>query len=465
MSGGCQLFVDVGSTFTKLVVADIESSELVATAQARTTIENDVTDGYESARGQIDPAVVERIERTALSSSAAGGLRIASIGLTSSLSGRAGKLAALGSGGKLVLERAGRLDEEDLRAIADAEPHILLLSGGVDGGDAAVLMQNARTLRHLPQVPATIVAGNQDVSDAAAEILRSSASYVRVADNVFPAPGRIEIDATRAAVVDLFMRHIAHAKGLDGLIHALGAECEPTPLAVTRGVEVAAEGLGSVVVVDLGGATTDVHSAGGIQRPHGNVEVPEPETSRTVEGDIGMRWGARGVIEAMGPAWCASTDAALGCDIRFEVEQRHTEPGFLARTELDRLIDATLAQAATMIALERHVGRVVVRHNPWGNRYRIQGKDLRRTPLLLCTGGIFRHLEDRDAVVRDALSDANNKMLPNEPRLVFDDDYALFAVGLAARDDRAFARRLSDQLFGSPTELNPETRYQHQEVS
>ena len=465
MSGGCQLFVDVGSTFTKLVVADIESAELVATAQARTTIEDDVMDGYEAARGQIDPSVVERIERTALSSSAAGGLRIASIGLTSSLSGRAGKLAALGSGGKLVLECAGRLDEKDLRAIADAKPHIVLLSGGVDGGDVAVLVQNATALCDLPQVPATIVAGNRDASGAAAEILRTSATDVRVADNVFPAPGRIEIDATRGAVVDLFIQHITHAKGLDELVDALETECEPTPLVVTRGVGVAAESLGSVVAVDLGGATTDVHSAGGIQRLHGNVEVPEPEISRTVEGDIGMRWGAGGIIDAMGDAWCASTDAALGCDIRFEVERRHAEPGFLARTELDRRVDATLARAATMIALERHAGRVVVRQNPWGNRYRIQGKDLRRIPLLLCTGGIFRHLNDRHAVVCGALSDARSKMRPKDPRLTFDDDYALFAVGLAARDDRVFAQRLCHQLFGSPAELNPQAHHLHEEVS
>jgi uncharacterized protein (TIGR01319 family) len=465
MSGGCQLFVDVGSTFTKLVVADIDAAELVATAQARTTIEDDVMDGYEAARGQIDPSVMERIERTALSSSAAGGLRIASIGLTSSLSGRAGRLAALGSGGKLVLECAGRLGKSDLRGIADAEPHIVLLSGGVDGGDGATLMQNATALCELPHVPATIVAGNRDASGAAAEILRTSAADVRVADNVFPAPGRIEIDATRGAVVELFIQHITQAKGLDELVDALETECEPTPLAVTRGVEVAAQSLGSVVVVDLGGATTDVHSAGGIQRLHGNVEVPEPKISRTVEGDIGMRWGAGGIIEAMGHAWCASTDAALGCDIRAEVARRQAEPGFLARTDLDRQVDATLARAATTIALERHVGRVVVRHNPWGDRYRIQGKDLRRTPLLLCTGGIFRHLDDRDAVVRDALSEARSKMRPKDPRLAFDDDYALFAVGLAARDDRAFAGRLTDQLFGSSAELNPQPHYQHEEVS
>jgi uncharacterized protein (TIGR01319 family) len=220
-----------------------------------------------------------------------------------------------------------------------------------------------------------------------------------------------------------------------------------------------------VVVIDLGGATTDVHSAGGIQRLHGNVEVPEPEISRTVEGDIGMRWGAGGIIEAMGCNWCASTDAALGCDIRSEVERRHADPGFLARTDLDLEVDAALARAATTVALERHVGRVVVRHNPWGNRYRIQGKDLRRTPLLLCTGGIFRHLEDRDAVVRAALSDARSKMRPTDPHIAFDDDYALFAVGLAARDDRVFARRLSDQLFGSPAERKPQTQLQHEEVS
>ena len=75
-----------------------------------------------------------------------------------------------------------------------------------------------------------------------------------------------------------------------------------TPDAVLAGVELLADGAGpgdEVVVVDVGGATTDVYS----------VLTPDPEEAslhrevvevlwreRTVEGDLGMRWSAPGVV-------------------------------------------------------------------------------------------------------------------------------------------------------------------------
>lgn len=453
MTDGNYLFVDVGSTFTKVVVCDATSGAIVATSQSRTTIEHDVVCGFESALALIPREVVDRIEAAATSSSAAGGLRIASVGLTQTLSGRAGKLAALGAGGKVVLEAAGRLDERTLNELAAIAPHIVLLSGGVDGGDSETVIHNARALARLPNVPTTIIAGNKHAADEAAAALRDNATGVRVADNVFPQPGHVEVAATRSAVVDLFMEHITKAKGLDRLMALLGTDCEPTPLAVSRGMEVVAGVCGPTVLVDVGGATTDVHSAGGRQHVHSGFELEEPDVTRTVEGDIGMRWGAPGIVEAMGERWCERTDQQLDCDIRAEAARRAESPGYLPVNSSEQMIESVLAQAAIMTALERHAGRVVVRNNPWGNRYRIQGKDLRRNGLVLGTGGIFRHLPARHTVMCAALEEADSSMLPKEPRIGFDDEYALFAVGLAASRDMELAGRvcaaaLSDDTLG-----------------
>lgn len=449
------LFVDVGSTFTKLVVADPISGELLATAQDRTTIEDDVVRGYNGALERIPADLVSRIDWAAMSSSAAGGLRIASIGLTQALSGHAGKLAALGAGGKIVLEYSGRLSSEDLETVAEVAPHIVLLSGGVDGGNAEVIVHNARAIAALKAVPPVIIAGNRDAAEIAARTLRDS-SDVLIADNVFPGPGRVEIDSTRAAVVELFIKHITKAKGLERLMALLGSDCEPTPLAVSRGTQIAASATtGAAVLVDVGGATTDVHSVGGRQHRNSQVELAEPDVIRTVEGDIGMRWGATGIVDAMGAAWCQKMGEELGVDIYREASRRGEDPGFLANDQRDRRVDAELARAALMIALERHAGRVVVRHNPWGNRYRIQGKDLRRAKLLISTGGIFRHADDREALVSGALADAESRMLPTAPSLVFDDHYAMFAVGLSANRDRNLAERLlRHALAVQPTQTN-----------
>ena len=62
-----------------------------------------------------------------------------------------------------------------------------------------------------------------------------------------------------------------------------------------------ADGVGDVVVVDVGGATTDVYS---VTSPDLDEDPAEREAvatmwrSRTVEGDLGVRWNAPGIVEA-----------------------------------------------------------------------------------------------------------------------------------------------------------------------
>ena len=76
----------------------------------------------------------------------------------------------------------------------------------------------------------------------------------------------------------------------------------PTPDAMLRGVEVTAEVLGAdLLVVDVGGATTDVYS---VVTPEGEDATLRKDVvgtlwnARTVEGDLGVRWNAVGVVEA-----------------------------------------------------------------------------------------------------------------------------------------------------------------------
>lgn len=81
----------------------------------------------------------------------------------------------------------------------------------------------------------------------------------------------------------------------------------PTPLAVLNMTELLAQGvegepgLGDTVVLDIGGVTTDVHSAcwGHSQnRETPMLGLPEPFAKRTVEGDLGLRVSAMTLLEA-----------------------------------------------------------------------------------------------------------------------------------------------------------------------
>jgi hypothetical protein len=80
------------------------------------------------------------------SSSAAGGLRMVTVGLVRELTAEAARRAALGAGAKLVGTFAYRLTESDVERIVSLAPDILLLAGGTDGGNSDVILHNAEVL-------------------------------------------------------------------------------------------------------------------------------------------------------------------------------------------------------------------------------------------------------------------------------------------------------------------------------
>lgn len=436
------LLIDVGSTFTKIMVID-PAGAVLGRAESSTTIDNDVMDGVTAAIANLPAALQGPWDWALASSSAAGGLRMASVGLTETLSGRAGSLAAFGAGGKVVATAHGFLDSEAIARIDAEKPHLVLLAGGLDGGNSAALIHNAQQLAQLATPHGYIVAGNAAAAEEAAGQLRDGKRDVRVVDNVFPRAGEIAIMATRDAVRDLFLRHITKAKGLEGMMETFQTDCEPTPLAVSLALAHLPGGGGPVVFVDLGGATTDVHSLGGVRADRRKVEIPEPEIMRSVEGDLGMRWGAPGTVASMTGASRALVESRLACNLEDEARRRRDDPAFLPENDHDRAVDRALAEAAVAIAIERHAGKVVVRHRPWGDRYQVTGKDLRPTRIVVGIGGALRHGAEPVGLVADAIAGIEGAQVPRNPAIAIDQSYALYATGLIARHSPALARALA----------------------
>src|SRR5262249_14534497 len=153
-----------------------------------------------------------------------------------------------------------------------------------------------------------------------------------------------------------------------------------TPDVVLLGVELLARANGSsapgsgVVVVDIGGATTDVHSALVLDPEETALakEVVAPAAvTRTVEGDLGMRWRA-------GSTAAEATGLDLGIEPGLLVEgarRRTDDPGFIAADEPERDIDRALATAATVLAVRRHAGRAQVILSPEGRVVERSGTD------------------------------------------------------------------------------------------
>jgi uncharacterized protein (TIGR01319 family) len=410
--------VDIGSTWTKAALVDRHTGALLDTRQAPTSSDDVVAGVLAATAGWAAPVRA--------CSSAGGGLRLAVVGYEELISAEAGSRAALSAGARVVHVAAGRLDGAGLAALAAATPDVVLLVGGTDGGESAVLRANAAALADAAapfgrdrSVP-VVVAGNAAVRDEVVAVLRAGGVPVTVADNVLPDIGELAPESARAAIRAVFLRHVIGGDRLSTDPRLREWVRAVTPDAVLDGV-VALAGLRAdaavpgVLVLDVGGATTDVYCVPGADAEQASLRreaVGVPAARRTVEGDLGVEASAdalRAAARAEGLATPAGDPLALG-------------------------------EAAALVALRRHL-RAEAAYGPGGATARGVG-------LVVLSGGVFRHAAPRpvDEVVRRLAADrggAGGVLAGSE--VVVDGRYVLAAAGLLAGDaPRAAAGLLAD---------------------
>ncbi|MGX6607169.1 glutamate mutase L [Micromonosporaceae bacterium Da 78-11] len=401
--------VDVGSTYTKAALIDLVGGRLVRRAEVATTAGSDVLTGLDEA-----VAAVGAGDELYVCSSAGGGLRLAVVGYESLVTAEAGHRVGLSAGAQVVHVAAGPLTGVAVAALRAARPDVILLVGGTDGGDGETLLHNARRLATSRLRVPVVVAGNADVRAPAAATLTARGVPVTVTGNVLPRIGVLDPGPARAAIREVFLRHVIGGKRLSRGGRFASLVRAATPDAVLAGVELLADLTGAgVLVVDVGGATTDVYSA----------LVPDAESesgprrdvagtlwrSRTVEGDLGVAVGAPGTVAA-----AAAEKLAV--------------PGG----------DRELAAAAATIALRRHARG----HSAGPGQPRTGGRDLRDVRLVVGSGGVLRHgggAQVLDAVLGDT---AGGWAAPSAARKIVDEQYVLAAAGLLAIDHRDAAAAL-----------------------
>jgi uncharacterized protein (TIGR01319 family) len=104
------------------------------------------------------------------SSSAAGGLLFAVVGNVPGLTVEAANQSALGAGAKIVGSTAFKLTHDKVRDIEALRPDMILLTGGVDGGDSETILHNARVLAESALSVIIVVAGNRTAVPQVCEI-------------------------------------------------------------------------------------------------------------------------------------------------------------------------------------------------------------------------------------------------------------------------------------------------------
>ena len=362
------LVIDFGSTYTKAVLFDLDSASILGTGYAPSTVDSEVCDGLAAALKSVGSDLKPTQAPAHACSSAAGGLRMVVVGLVPSLSLEAAQRAALGAGAKVVGAYGFKLSTSDLDEISAQRPDILLLAGGTDGGDEEIILNNAdRLARRRLECP-VIVAGNKSVSDECAASLKSSDITVFIVPNILPEVDKLNVQPVHAKIREIFMERIVHAKGIDKVGEQIDLvdPIVPTPRAILDAAQVLSTGAGGdVVVIDIGGATTDVHSiASGAPRTPGVVQrgLPELHAKRTVEGDLGMRVNAPTVLGRAGVAALAASCTVLGQPAEEAVIEAYVErvgqaTGFVSDLEADLAIDAAIGRAAAELAMVRAVAR------------------------------------------------------------------------------------------------------------
>ena len=447
------LLIDFGSTYTKVTAVDLDTEEILGTSQSFTTIETDINDGLNNAVKFLREKIgdIEFSEQYACSS-AAGGLKMVSIGLVPELTMKAAKMASLGAGAKVMKTYAYQLTEADLEEIDEINPDIVLLTGGIDGGNKEVIVYNAGVLAKSKRNFPIVYAGNRNCASTCKEILKDK--NVFICENVMPQLEQPNVEPAQKQIREIFLQEIVKAKGLSDAEKLIGDILMPTPSAMLTAMKLLAkgtrheEGIGDLVGVDLGGATTDIYSmCQGLPAQSGTVlkGLRETYAKRTVEGDIGMRYSIKGIVEA--------TDIDRVCEISGLSERRaeelieylsvHTDVVPNGDEELI-MLDKALASLAIETAVTRHAGHLEQYFTPMGITYMQMGKDLTQVKKVIVTGGALIRTEKTAEIAEYALYNEMQAMSlkPKKADILVDRKYILAAMGLLSTNYPETALRI-----------------------
>ncbi len=410
--------VEIGSTTTLINVWNLSPLEIIGQGVHPTTVE-DVTIGLNGAiddfkkKYKVNEFLYKEMFAT---SSAAGGLRMTVHGLVYDMTVKAAKEAALGAGANIHFVTAGNLGKFDLHKIKEINPNIILLAGGVDYGERATALSNAEELKNLALDVPIIYAGNIENTEEIKFIFEGNVVCV---DNVYPKIDDLNVEPTRKVIHEVFEDNIIHAKGMEHIHDLVTSHIVPTPGAVMESAKLLAERIGDLVVIDVGGATTDIHSVTSLIKE--NMLNPEPDSKRTVEGDLGVYVNKDNLIELTD----LSKFEGLG-----DLLANYTP---IPKTELEYELVYELTKTAVKESLERHAGEYKEFYTGTGVKRFIDGKDLTEVEYIVLTGGALTNLDGKK-IVEEVLKNDSKKLLPLNAKILVDTKYIMASVGVLSME-------------------------------
>ncbi|MBI9010092.1 MAG: glutamate mutase L [Tenericutes bacterium] len=449
------LVAEIGSTTTVINAFDKLDSDnpvFVGSGYSPTTVlEGDVTIGLnkaiENLKQNINVKELIALE-TFASSSAAGGLKMSVHGLVYDMTVKAAKEAALGAGANIKMITSGLLDSYAIEDILNETLNIIMIAGGVDFGERDTAIENAKKIANLKLNLPVIYAGNIQNQSTVKKIFQEAGQfeYLYITKNVYPKIDVLEVNEARKIIQDAFEKHIIYAPGMEKVKSIIKENIIPTPGAVMEASILLQKAIGDLVTIDIGGATTDIHSVtSGKEEIEKILIAPEPFAKRTVEGDLGVYINKDNIINLI-------TKDRIMKDLKLSNEDYNAILSNYTPIPLNGQIPFTerLTLEAMIQAIERHSGRLVYLYNGSGKTAYAEGKDLSNVKYLIATGGALTRLPNRIEIIHKALEKENSLVLkPNKnTEVLIDNDYIMASIGVLAKKHPEAALKLMKKSLG-----------------
>jgi uncharacterized protein (TIGR01319 family) len=438
------LIGEIGSTTTLVHAFEFSSGAFIWLAKgvSETSVEQgDVSIGLNAAIENLKAEMnVKEIHfnRFLAASSAAGGLKMTVHGLVWDMTVKAAKEAALGAGANIQYITAGSLSEDDLKEIEKIKPNIILLAGGVDYGEKNTIINNAKMLCKLTINVPVIYAGNKEIQRVIKEIFESVNMECLLCDNVYPSIDQLHVEPLRKLIQKVFEKHITEAPGMNHIRDLVNGSIIPVPAAVNMAAQLYYQIKGPCMVIDIGGATSDVHSVSEDSQRYRNVlTTPEPFAKRTVEGDLGVFKNRMIVVQHI--------KEPLSSDQLKVLEQ--IEP--IVKNDRQREMVDRLTQSAAYVALSRHVGKIHYLYLQSGRKTMASGKDCTDVKTILLTGGALIYHTNPVEMINMTLKMMDpTLLLPKEDlHISVDRNYLLSAIGVLSLEYPEEAKYLLNELI------------------
>lgn len=253
----------------------------------------------------------------------------------------------------------------------------------------------------------------------------------------------------------------------------------PTPSAVLSAVSLIStgsgreKGIGDLVAIDIGGATTDIFSiCDGRPKNAGVIlkGIQEPVEKRTVEGDLGVSYSAFSTLEVVGLdkfseeigldrevvlsyinsiqnnyesncvnyknncEYSCTNNYTHNCINNSQYICGHNDSlAYLQASSDMEKVKHGLASTAAKLAMSRHAGRISEHYSPMGPVYVQTGKDLTNVSTIIGIGGVLVHSKNPSDILEKALFNQEfpNILKPYKANMYIDRKYIMSAMGMA----------------------------------